>query len=159
MSSTRAGVRCWKRRPLPRYSPPCRRAGRVAHRLREWYRAARGRWRATAGLRQHVLGERHDQYHRIAREIVRLGAVIELPEIELAQIARELRGDGENSLRHRAAIHTLAAMIRHQAAKIGCRVLASADAIDATPTEKSSAWARRKAAKTAALANAENSAA
>ena len=75
--------------------------------LREWYRAARGHWRATAGLRQHVLGERHDRYHHIAREIVRLGAVIELPEIELAKIARELRGDDENSLRHRAAIHTL----------------------------------------------------
>ena len=131
--------------------------GELPTSLREWYRAARGHWRATAGLRQHVLGERHDQYHRIAREIVRLGAVIELPEIELAKIAREMRGDGENSLRHRAATHTLAAMIRHQAAKIGARVLASADAIDATPTEKSSAWARRKAAKTAALANADNS--
>lgn len=125
--------------------------------VREWYRVARNHWRSTAGLRRHVLGERHNHYHHIAREIVRLGPVIELPEIELAQIARELRGDDVNSLRHRAAIHTLEAMIRHQARKIGCRVLASADAIAATPTEKSSSWARRKAAKTAALANADNS--
>jgi hypothetical protein len=132
--------------------------GELPAALREWYRAARGRWRATAGLRQHVLGERHDHYHRIAREIVRLGAVIELPEIELAQIARELRGDDANSLRHRAAIHTLEGMIRHQARKIGCRVLASGAAVDAAPREKSSAWSRRKGAKTAALANADNSA-
>jgi hypothetical protein len=114
--------------------------------LRHWYRETRRQWNYITGLRRSLLGQRREHYRRIARELTQVCAAIQLPELNLMQLAKERHDD--NSMRSMAAIHTLRMEVIHQATKAGAPVFdASGRVLNADRDQQSSAWKRRKRGK------------
>jgi len=113
----------------------------------EWRRGWAYVHQARLATWRKLLLHRREMYRLWARRIVRLYPHIDIDDIDLSRVARQDRNTDENGMRQRAAPHTLRAEIVHQARKIGCRVVASGVVLTPSDDEKSSAWARRKAAK------------
>jgi hypothetical protein len=113
-----------------------------------WWVNARRLWLGIPGARAHALGDRTNTYRHWGREVASLYQAIQLPDLNLAQIARTERGTPGNSVRHRAALHFLRGDLIHQCSKAGVPVYtASGEVINGTVGQKSTAWARRKGAK------------
>lgn len=101
-----------------------------------------------AQLRQRLLRRRREVYRLWAREIVRAYGAIVMDDTDLSRVATDEARSASNSLRHRAAPHTLRQEIVHQARKVGTPILdPSAPVLAAAGSGKTSAWERRKAAK------------
>lgn len=101
-----------------------------------------------AQLRQRLLRRRREVYRLWAREIVRAYGAIVMDDTDLSRVATDEARSASNSLRQRAAPHTLRQEIVHQARKASTSVTSATAPVLAAPSDaKSSAWARRKAAK------------
>lgn len=99
-------------------------------------------------LHQRLLRRRREVYRLWAREIVRAYGAIVMDDTDLSRVATDEARSASNSLRQRAAPHTLRQEIVHQARKVGTPILdPSAPVLAAAGSGKTSAWARRKAAK------------
>jgi hypothetical protein len=101
-----------------------------------------------AQLWQRLLRRRREVYRLWAREIVRAYGAIVMDDTDLSRVATDEARSASNSLRQRAAPHTLRQEIVHQARKASTSVTSATAPVLAAPSDaKSSAWARRKAAK------------
>lgn len=121
---------------------------RLTEDMIRWWVHARRLWLAIPGARAHALGHRREIYRQWAREVASSYAAIQLPDLDIARIAREKRGEPENAARHRAAVHTLRQEIIWQCTKAGTPVFDASGAVLNAPKDgESKAWARRKAAK------------
>lgn len=137
---------------LPRWRDRIREIALARPRLTEdmirWWVHARRLWLAIPGARAHALGARREIYRQWAREVASSYAAIQLPDLDIARIAREERGEPENAARHRAAVHTLRQELIWQCTKAGTPVFdASGVVVNAPRDGASTAWARRKSAK------------
>jgi len=137
---------------LPRWRDRIREIALARPRLTEdmirWWVHARRLWLAIPGARAHALGHRREIYRQWAREVASSYAAIQLPDLDIARIAREERGEPENAARHRAAVHTLRQEIIWQCTKAGTPVFDASGAVLNAPKDgESKAWARKKAAK------------
>ena len=120
---------------------------RLPEELIKWWVHVRRLWLGIPGARAHALGHRREIYRQWARDVACAYAGLELPELNIARIAHEDRGTVPNSARHRGAVHLLRAELIHQCTKAGTPVYdASGKVINAPAAQKSSSWARRRAA-------------
>lgn len=88
-----------------------------------WYKLHDNRYREMIGLRKRLLGQRQERYRLWAHAVTLKYSRIEVEApASLAAHAQAERGEEANSLRNRAALHSLLLILPHMARKHGCAV-------------------------------------
>lgn len=122
--------------------------------LEGWYRLHDRWYREMIGLRAWLLAQRTERYRLWALDLARRYARIEIEApASLAAHAQAERGEEANSLRHRAALHSLLLILPHMARKHGAAVeVASAPVVSSIDPSKIRKISKRQREKLSSAA-------